>query len=164
MDEKQIGFELSEEDKKTLELLQKAEKEEKERLAKAIVATKEKIIEDFQSYGLKIEIETAPNTKRVILARPLTQKEMKLLADIFVRYSKIGSALSATEAEKQELQEVMDSLAKLAASLSIDKSLDFNFWSEIAPFTVLMQFINGVAVKSQSLSLTQEEIESFRKD
>jgi len=143
------------------EQLAKTKKKEMEDVIEKI-ATREKLERDFREDILKVVFETSPETKRMVLARRPTHDEM-------IRLIKIVAATSAynmdtmTKEEAEKLEQAYAELPKIAAKLCIDKKLNEEFWSKIATWNALQNFLNAVIAKAQEItSISPEEMKSFR--
>jgi len=125
------------------------------------LATREKLERDYKEDIIRVTFETSPETKRTILARRPTHKEMMKLIEMIVAASTMNNP---TDKESlKQLKEVYKELPKMAASLCIDKSLDEKFWSEKISWNALQNFLNElIAAAQQPTGLSKKELESFR--
>ena len=126
------------------------------------LATREKLERDYKEDIIRVTFETSPETKRTILARRPTHKEMMKLIEMIVAASAMNNP---TDKESlRQLKEVYKELPKMAASLCIDKSLDEKFWSEKISWNALQNFLNElIAAAQQPTGLSKKELESFRR-
>jgi len=125
------------------------------------LATREKLERDYKEDIIRVTFETSPETKRTILARRPTHKEMIKLIDMVVAASAMEQPTDRESLKK--LASVYRELPKMAASLCIDKQLDEKFWSEKVSWNALQNFLNELIAAAQSPGLTKEELESFRR-
>lgn len=147
-----------------MELLKK--EREKRKAEKQIeiyhqIATRDIIERDFKEDTIPITFETAPNVKRTVLARRPTHKEMLKLMKLFTEAS-ITQTKNDPESFRRMLEIIKD-FASMAASFTVDESLDEEFWSEHVSFTILQNFMTELI--NQSITggqLTAEQIKSFR--
>jgi len=125
------------------------------------LATREKLERDYKEDIIRVTFETSPETKRTVLARRPTHKEMIKIIEMVVAASSMETPTDKEGLKK--LAEVYKELPKMAAMLCIDKKLDEKFWSEKVSLNALQNFLNEVIAAAQAPGLTKEELESFRR-
>ncbi|RLA81662.1 MAG: hypothetical protein DRG33_00135 [Deltaproteobacteria bacterium] len=126
------------------------------------LATREKLERDFKEDVLYITFETSPETKRTVMTRRPTHSEMFELIRLVLSVSRFTGENPSDE-DIKAFQEAYERLPKIAASLCIKPKLDEKFWSEVATWTALQNFINEVITAAQAPRISDKELESFRK-
>ena len=142
------------------EKLAKTEAKQTEEILKQI-ATRNKLERDFNEDLLQITFKTSPETERTILSkRPSHDQVVEIL-----RIMTSAAMIDKVE-DPEKLHKITSDYAKLpkiAAELSVDKSLDEKFWSKTASSMALQNFLNAVIAKSmEPVGLTPSEMKSFR--
>lgn len=126
------------------------------------IATRSKIERDFQEDKIKVTFKTSPETERTLLARRPNNNE-------YIQILKLG--VQATKFEKsgdsesiENLTDILDKFGVIAADLTLDKTLDKEFWTEKVSSITLQNFINSMMATSQTGygGLSEEDLKSFR--
>jgi siderophore synthetase component len=150
-------------EEKLKRLRENIDEEETNKVVKAqkLIATRDKLERDFKEDVLQVTFKTSSQTERTIEARKPTNKEQ---TDIMTLAAKSMKAEGSTNPEDlEELSEVNKRLAHLAASLSLDKELDEEFWDEYVSSEILSNFITSLIITvQQSSGVTPKEMEKFR--
>jgi len=134
--------------------IKKAEKVQK------LLATRDKLERDYQEDKVLVTFSTSPETKRTILARRPTNKEMIQILTLSAQASKYEG--SADPDALLKMVEIYNELHKIAARLSVDPSLDEKFWSESVSYSTLQNFITELITESQQPGISPEEFKKFR--
>ena len=125
------------------------------------LATRELLERDFNEDCLKVSFNTSPDTRRAIMARKPNQEEFLKILSLSVEASNLEG--QTTDAANRKLLDVYGKLNKLAADLSVDTSLDEDFWRNKVSFQTLQNFISELIISFQrGGSVSEEELESFR--
>jgi len=128
---------------------------------KSLLATREKLERDYKEDIIKVTFSTSPETKRAILARRPTNEEMITLLSLISQATKLEGSADAEALE--EMTKIYGKLGSIAAKLSIDESLDEEFWNTKISWATLNNFISELIVESQKSSgISQEEMKKFR--
>lgn len=139
------------------ELKDKKEKDEQENVKKSI-ATRKLIERDYEEDMVKVTFETSPETKRTIIAKRPTNKEMMAIMKLSAEARKFEE-----EGSTGDLLETYKEISEIAAKLSKDNDLDRDFWNESISFTTLMNFISELLNAETGEKISEEEMKSFRK-
>jgi len=134
--------------------IKKAEKVQK------LLATRDKLERDYQEDKVLVTFSTSPETKRTILARRPTNKEMIQILTLSAQASKYEG--SADPDALLKMVEIYNELHKIAARLSVDPALDEKFWSESVSYSTLQNFITELITESQQPGISPEEFKKFR--
>jgi len=159
----QKGAEVSEEEKKKFyEQLKKTEEKKKLEILRQL-ATRDKLERDYEEDTIYVTFHTSPETKRTIKAKKPSPQEM---IDILLLSAEAAKYEGRADPESlAKMAEIYKRLPKLAARLSVDKKLNEEFWSKHVSFTTLQNFIfELIAATQRSTLITEEELESFRKE
>jgi hypothetical protein len=125
------------------------------------IATRELLERDFNEDFLKVSFNTSPDTRRAILARKPNQEEFLKILKLSIEASNLES--STTEDANKRLMEVYMDLNKIASELSVDESLDEEFWSKNVSFETLQNFISELILSfQQGTRVSEEDMKSFR--
>jgi len=125
------------------------------------IATRELLERDFNEDFLKVSFNTSPDTRRAILARKPNQEEFLKILKLSIEASNLES--SSTEDANKRLMEVYMDLNKIASELSVDESLDEEFWSKNVSFETLQNFISELILSfQQGTRVSEEDMKSFR--
>jgi len=125
------------------------------------IATRTLLERDFNDDCLKVSFNTSPDTRRAIMARKPNQEEFLKILALSVEASSLEN--SSADSSNSKLVDVYDKLNKLAADLSVDDSLDEEFWRTKVSFQTLQNFISELIIAFQRGSnLSDEDLESFR--
>lgn len=125
------------------------------------IATRQRLERDYNEDVIEVVFYSSPETKRKVLAKRPTQKQMitimKLSAEATIYEAKVDPKSIS------KMTEIYEKLNQLAAELTIDNKLDEVFWSEKVSFSTLQNFIMELIQSTQKGSgLTSEEMDSFR--
>ena len=125
------------------------------------IATRELLERDFNEDFLKVSFNTSPDTRRAILARKPNQEEFLKILKLSIEASNLES--SSTEDANKRIMEVYMDLNKIASELSVDESLDEEFWSKNVSFETLQNFISELILSfQQGTRVSEEDMKSFR--
>ena len=161
---------MAEESKKTLKEKKieeiksksKATQEKKVGDAKTLISTRTKIEGDYDDDLLKVTFDTSPETRRTILAKKPTNKEMITIMKLSAQAAKYEG--SADPDSLVKMVEIYEQLSGIADKLSIDKQLDEEFWNEKVSFSTLQNFITQLITESQrGTGVTEDELKKFRR-
>ena len=161
---------MAEESKKTLkekkiaEIKEKSGKttEKKIEEARKLISTRSKIEGDYDDDLLKVTFDTSPETRRTILAKKPTNKEMITIMKLSAQAAKYEG--SADPDSLIKMVEIYEQLSGIADKLSVDKTLDEEFWNEKVSFSTLQGFITNLITESQrGTGVTEEELKKFRR-
>jgi hypothetical protein len=130
--------------------------------AQTLIATREKIERDYVEDTIKITFNTSPQTKRTILARRPTNKEMITILRLSAEASKYEG--SNDPDALIHMIEIYDQLGGIASNLSVDDNLDEEFWNDKVSFPALQDFITSLISLSQEVEggVNEKEMENFR--
>jgi len=157
---------MSEETKKNkMEQLQekrKATQEKRMEDATRLISTRSKIEGDYDADLLKVSFDTSSETHRTILARRPTNKEMITIMKLSAEAAKYEG--SADPEALIKMVEIYERLSGIASKLSVDETLDEEFWNEKVSFSTLQNFITELITESQKgTGVTESELKKFRK-
>lgn len=139
----------------------KATREKKLEESRRFISTRAKIEGDYDDDLLKVTFDTSPETRRTILAKRPTNKEMITIMKLSVQAAKYEG--SADPNSLMKMVEIYEQLSSIADRLSIDKQLDEKFWNEKVSFATLQNFITSLITESQKGSgATEDELKKFR--
>jgi len=125
------------------------------------LATREKLERDYKEDHLYVTFNSSPETRRTILARKPNQEEFINILSLSIEASRYEGKLD--EKSLARMKEIYSGLHSMAASLSLDKRLDKEFWAKYVSFMTLQNFITELITESQKGSgVTEEEMKSFR--
>jgi hypothetical protein len=125
------------------------------------LATREKLERDYEEDTIYVTFSSSPETKRTILARRPSQFEFLQILSLSVQAAKYEGKMDAESLEK--MKDIYSGMNKIASNLSVDKSLDEDFWQHSVSFETLQNFITKLIQSFQQGSgLSEEDIESFR--
>ena len=129
--------------------------------AQKLVATRDRLERDYKEDVLKVTFKTSSETYRTLEARKPTNKEMSVIMSL------AASALKAQASNKPDdllkLKEVFTLLAGIASNLSVDKTMDQDFWDNNVGSDTLSNFINGIVITTQRGSgISPDEMKKFR--
>jgi preprotein translocase subunit Sss1 len=127
------------------------------------IATRSKIERDFKEDTIRVSFNTSPETKRTILARRPNNDEYIQILKLGVQATKFEKSGDAESIEG--LTDILDKFGDLAADLTLDKSLDQEFWRQKVSSITLQNFINSLMSTSQTGygGVSEEDLNSFRK-
>jgi len=129
------------------------------------IATRAKLERDYKEDLINVTYFTSPGVERTVIARRPTPEEFCEMLNL---------AIQATKAEKNpddvtSLEELIsiyqDRFPKLATKITIDKTLNEEFWKKNVSVMSLSNFINSLMNASQQMSIggvTKTEMEKFR--
>jgi len=146
--------------KEMREKIIKKDQKSKETLIKQI-ATRDKLERDYMEDLLSVEFYSSPETKRMIKARRPSQSEMMTIMQLSAEASIYEGRMD--EKSLQRMVGIYDKLPTLAASLSVDKKLDEEFWKEKVSFTTLQSFITELIRVTQTGPISEDDMSSFRE-
>ena len=149
---------------KSFEDLKKKIGEEKEintQVAIKQLATRDKLERDFKEDLLEVVFYSSPETQRMIKARRPTQKEMMTIMRLSAEAAIYEGRVDPKSLQK--MLEIYEELPKLANSLSSDKTLNEDFWTNKVSFATLQNFITELIKETQKgTGVTAEELKKFR--
>ena len=153
---------MEKKDEKFSKLEKKVEETRLKKISEAqkILATRDKLERDYIEDKVYVTFSTSPETKRTILARRPSNKEMIQILTLSAQAAKYEG--SADPDALIKMVEIYDQLHKIAAKLSVDKSLNEKFWSENVSFSTLQSFITELITESQKPGISPEELKKFR--
>lgn len=146
------------------EIRQKTQATEKKKSEEArdLLTTRTKIEGDYDDDLLKVAFSTSPETRRTILAKKPTNKEMITIMKLSAQAAKYEG--SADPDSLIKMVEIYEQLSGIADKLSLDKNLDEEFWNEKVSFATLQNFITELITESQrGTGVTEKELKKFRK-
>jgi len=126
------------------------------------IATRDKLERDYNEDILPVQFYSSPETLRMIQARRPTQEEMLLIMRLSAEAAIYEGKMDSDSLKK--MVEIYEKLPKLAAKLSVDPKLDEKFWKTKVSFTALQDFITSLIAATQRGPISEEEMESFRKE
>jgi len=130
--------------------------------SRALISTRTKIEGDYDADLLKVTFDTSPETRRTILAKKPTNKEMITIMRLSAEAAKYEG--NADPDSLVKMVEIYEKLSSIADKLSTDKNLDEEFWNEKVSFSTLQNFITQLITESQrGTGVTEEELKKFRK-
>lgn len=126
------------------------------------LATRERLERDFKEDKILVSFQSSPETRRTIEARKPNQKEFLKILNLSIQASKFEGKGDPESLE--ELGKIYSSLNGIAADLSLNKTLNKEFWQTSVSFSTLQNFIGELLNKSQSTTggMTESEMSSFR--
>lgn len=137
------------------------EKTNKVQKAQKLIATRDKLERDFKEDVIQVTFKTSSQTERTIEARKPTNKEQTAIMTLAAKSMKAEGSTDPDDLE--DLSEVNSQLAHLAASLSLDKNLNEEFWDEYVSSEILSNFITSLIITvQQSSGIEPKEMEKFR--
>jgi len=129
--------------------------------ATSLIATRSKLERDYDEDKIEVVFNTSPETKRKVIARRPNNKEMMTIMMLSASASKYEGS-----ADPESLEKMVDTykeLSSMASNLSVDESLDTEFWDEKVSFSALQSFITELIDASQKGSgVSQGEMKKFR--
>ncbi len=144
-------------------LEKKVEKKEQGDLQEILkqIATRDKLERDYKEDLLNVVFNSSIETRRTIKARRPTQEEMISI----MRLSTEAAMYEGRMDQKsiQRMLDVYDQLPKIAAKLSVDTTLNEEFWKTKISFFSLQSFITELIKANQAGPVSEEEMKSFRK-
>ena len=125
------------------------------------IATRNKLERDYLEDLLEVSFYSSPETKRMIKARRPTQVEMmtimRLSAEAAIYEGKLDNE------SLQKMVDIYDKLPALAAKLSVDGTLDEEFWKTSVSFSTLQNFITELIKETQKgPGIPSEDLKNFR--
>jgi hypothetical protein len=154
----------SKKEKAIAEIKEKSGKTAEKRLddTRKLISTRTKIEGDYDDDLLKVTFDTSPETRRTILAKKPTNKEMITIMKLSAQAAKYEG--SADPDSLIKMVEIYEQLSGIADKLSIDKQLDEEFWNEKVSFSTLQNFITNLITESQrGTGVTEKELKKFRR-
>jgi preprotein translocase subunit Sss1 len=149
--------------KRLKEIEEKSKKKDKKNKLSVAeqLATRSKLERDYDEDTIYVSFRTSPETKRTVLAKRPNNKE-------YIEVLKLG--IQAARFEKSQDPKVIDELtnviskfSEIAGKLTIDESLDEEFWSNNISSLALQDFINSLIEKSQEFGgVSESDMKSFR--
>jgi len=125
------------------------------------IATRSRLERDYNEDLIEVVFYSSPETKRKVLAKRPTQKQMITIMKLSAEASMYEAKLDPQSISK--MTDIYEKLNQLAAELTIDEKLDEVFWSEKVSFSTLQNFIMELIQATQKGSgLTSDEMDSFR--
>ena len=145
------------------ELEEKISNKKQEDTKKVIkqIATRDKLERDFKEDLLEVVFFSSPETQRMIKARRPTQAEMMTIMRLSAEAALYEGKMDAKSLDK--MINIYDGLNDLAASLSVDKALNSDFWKNKVSFSTLQNFITELIRETQKgVGVSQDDLEKFR--
>ncbi len=139
----------------------KNDNKEKFEKAQKIISTRDRLERDYNEDVLRVTFQTSSETFRTLEAHKPTNKEMSTIMVL------AGRALKAEQSNDPddilELSKIYSTMAGIAAKLSVDETLDEEFWDGSIGSDMLSNFINGIVTTTQRRSgVNPEDMKSFR--
>ena len=129
--------------------------------ATTLIATRSKLERDYDEDKVEVLFYTSPETKRKVLAKRPSNKEMITIMMLSAQASKYEG--SAEPDDLMKMVDIYKELSEIAANLSVDKELDREFWDEKISFSALQNFITELIDASQKgHTVSQDEMKNFR--
>jgi len=126
-----------------------------------LISTRTKIEGDYDDDLIKVTFNTSPETRRTILAKKPTNKEMITIMKLSAQAAKYEG--SADPDSLVKMVEIYEQLSGIADKLSLDDKLDEEFWNEKVSFSTLQNFITELITESQKgTGVTEDELKKFR--
>jgi hypothetical protein len=136
-------------------------KQQKYQDAQVMLATRAKIEGDYDEDLLKVSFSTSPQTNRTVLTKKPTNKEMITIMKLSAQAAKYEG--SADPESLIKMVEIYEQLSGIAAKLSIDDTLDEEFWNEKISFSTLQNFITQLISESQrGTGVSEKDLKKFR--
>jgi len=138
----------------------KKEKDNKMQDAVKMIATREKLERDYEEDLILVTFSSSAETKRTVKAKRPSQEEMMTIMRLSAE-----AAIYEGKMDPQSLKrmvDIYDQLPTLAGELSVDKTLDKEFWTKKVSFATLQNFITEVIRTTQTGALSSKELDSFR--
>jgi hypothetical protein len=150
-----------EQEKEKLE--KKVDKKDQTELHQIIkqIATRDKLERDYKEDLLDVEFNSSFETTRTLKARRPTQEEMISIMRLSTEASLYEGRMDSKSI--QRMLDIYDQLPKIAAKLSVDTTLNEEFWKTKISFFSLQSFITELIKSNQSGPVPDEEMKSFRK-
>jgi hypothetical protein len=146
---------------KKLEEKSKNNEEKKTGSVRELLTTRKKIEGDYDDDLLKVTFNTSPETRRSVLAKKPTNKEMITIMKLSAQAAKYEG--SSDPESLINMVEIYEKLSGIADKLSVDKALDEEFWNEKISFSTLQNFITELIFESQKgTGVTEQELKKFR--
>lgn len=126
-------------------------------------ATRELLERDYKEDLLKVKFSTSstPEIKRLVNAKRPTPEQM---TEIFKLNAKIVLlSMGNTPKTAEKLADIYEQMSKIAADLSVDKSLNKEFWFKKISTNTLNNFIGELITLTQQGPIDEESMKSFRK-
>ena len=139
--------------------IKKTEEKKKESYAKSL-ATRELLERDYNEDTLIVSFYTSPSTNRSILTRRPNQEEFIKILELSIQASKFEGKVDANSLDA--MKNIYSDLHEMAADLSVDESLDKEFWAKHMSFSALQNFIGEIIITSQKGYVSEEDMKSFR--
>jgi len=125
------------------------------------ITTREKLERDYKEDLLSVSFYSSPETKRMIKSKRPTQSEMMTIMKLSAEATLYEGRID--EKSTQKMVDIYAKLPALAATLSVDRKLDEDFWKESVSFTTLQNFITELIKETQKGSgITEEDMQTFR--
>ena len=126
-----------------------------------LISTRTKIEGYYDDDLIKVTFNTSPETRRTILAKKPTNKEMITIMKLSAQAAKYEG--SADPDSLVKMVEIYEQLSGIADKLSLDDKLDEEFWNEKVSFSTLQNFITELITESQKgTGVTEDELKKFR--
>ena len=141
----------------------KASEDKKKKVSgdpKKNLATRTKLERDYIEDTLDVTFNTSSETQRTVKARKPNKEEFLQLLKLNLDATRFEGA-GDTES-LQGIIEVYEKMDKLAADLTIDKTLNEEFWSKHVSFDTLQSFIGELIIASQTGGITEDDLNKFR--
>ena len=127
----------------------------------AQIATREKLERDYKEDILDVVFYSSPGTQRKIKAKRPTQSEMMTIMRLSAEAAVYEGRMDTKSLAK--MVDIYEKLPELAANLSVDKTLNPDFWKNKVSFATLQNFITEVIKETQKgTGAASEELKSFR--
>ena len=125
------------------------------------LTTRSKLERDYKEDNLYVTFKSSKETERTVLARKPNQDEFLSILSLSVEAAKYEGKIDPKSLEK--MRDIYAGMHVMAANLSLDKTLDEEFWSTCISFSTLQSFITNLIQEFQKGSnIPESEIKSFR--
>ena len=128
---------------------------------KSLMSIRSKIERDYKEDILDIKFNTSPNTIRTVKAKRPSLTEMISIMEMSVIAAKYEGSGDADSLSK--MMNIYNRLSEVASKLSIDKTLDKEFWESKVSFTTLQNFITSLIIEVQvGTGVVEKDMKKFR--
>lgn len=124
-------------------------------------ATRSMLERDYDEDIIPVKFKSSPQTERVLAAHRPNNAQMIKMISLGIQISKLQTN---PDTNVEDLDNVLSELAKIAEELTIDKSLNSEFWQKKVSSNTLQGFINALMSSAQNdySGITEEEMKTFR--
>ena len=151
---------LEQEREKLKGKIEKKDQQDVQQIIKQI-ATREKLERDYKEDLLNVEFQSSMETKRTVKAKRPTQEEMIAIMRLSTEAAIYEGKMDSKSIDR--MLSVYDQLPKIAAKLSVDSTLNEEFWKTKISFFSLQSFITELIKTNQVGPLDEEDMKSFRQ-